>query len=486
MSLLQQKLLSLKDCSLEGVKNVTLNEFKSYEDIFRSSEKYIQEFSDSNQEIISVVLPNSIDYLEVMIACLMTGNIFNPIPFFTSDEELNRIFAYVNPRMLITTRKISTEIPNSILYYSPEEIKNNSTILDANFDKILIDGSDTASLYYSSGTTGSPKGVLYTHDNVFYLIESIIRGFGFSQETKHLSMLPFGHTASINYNIFPSLFLKSPMVIAESFSSIAPNFFKILSNEKINYTQVVPTIVYMLLKINYQIKDLDFNALMFLGCGSSILPLESQVQFEKKFGIRIGNLYGLSETGPTHIDDPRIDNWIPGTIGIPLDVNECKISEDSEILIKGKNVFSGYYKNTKLYNEVVKDGWFHTGDLVDFQSGKFIYKDRSKDLIIKGGINIVPAEVEEVLYMDEEILEAAVIGIFNEIHGEEIIAAVSLKSLNTDKEFIKARLYKLLSDNLSSYKHPIDILFLDSLPKTHSGKLKRREVRSLVQDEYNR
>ena len=225
---------------------------------------------------------------------------------------------------------------------------------------------------------------------------------------------------------------------------------------------------------------------MFLGCGSSILPLESQIQFEKKFGIKIGNLYGLSETGPTHIDDPRIDNWIPGTIGIPLDVNVCKISEDSEILIKGKNVFSGYYKNTKLYNEVVKDGWFYTGDLVDFKGGKFIYKDRSKDLIIKGGINIVPAEVEEVLYMDEEILEAAVIGIFNETHGEEVIAAVSLKNLNSDKEFIKARLYDLLSANLSSYKHPIDILFLDSLPKTHSGKLKRREVRSLIQDEYNR
>ena len=276
------------------------------------------------------------------------------------------------------------------------------------------------------------------------------------------------------------------MIIAESFSKIAPNFFKILSEEKINYTQVVPTIVYMLLKINYKIKDLDFNSLMFVGCGSSILPLETQNKFEEKFGIKIGNLYGLSETGPTHVDDPRADDWRPGTIGIPLDVNECKISKESEILIKGKNVFSGYYKNQKLYKKVVKDGWFYTGDLVSCQNGRHIYKDRSKDLIIKGGINIVPAEVEEILYINQDIYEAVVIGITHDIHGEEIIAAVSLKDASQDKSNVKSELYELLSKNLSSYKHPIDILFFDSLPKTHSGKLKRREVKRIVEDEYNR
>ena len=205
----------------------------------------------------------------------------------------------------------------------------------------------------------------------------------------------------------------------------------------------------MLLKIRYKVTNLDLSSLMFLGCGSSILPLESQLEFESKFNIKIGNLYGLSETGPTHIDDPRDENWVPGTIGIPLDVNECKIAKDSEILIKGKNVFVGYYKNKTLYDEVVKKGWFHTGDLVEYIDGRYIYKDRSKDLIIKGGINIVPAEIEEILYMDNEILEAAVIGLFNEVHGEEIFAAVSLRDENALKDEVKTRLYSLLSKNLS-------------------------------------
>ena len=486
MSLLQQKLLELRETSDKGVKDITHDTYRSYEEIFKRSERYSHEFSKSNQEIISVVLPNSIEYLEVMIACLMTGNIFNPIPYFTSDDELNRIFKYVKPRLVVSDRKKNSKKKNSISFINPEDIKDVSSDKENNFEDSSIEGSKIASLYYSSGTTGSPKGVLYSHDNVYYLIESIIRGFGFTKETKHFSILPFGHTASINYNIFPSFFLQSEMIIAESFTNIAPRFFKIISNEEINYVQVVPTIVYMLLKIRYKIDDLNLSSLMFLGCGSSILPLESQIQFEKKFNIRIGNLYGLSETGPTHIDDPRADDWIPGTIGIPLDVNECKLSEDSEVLIKGKNVFTGYYKNEALYDEVVKDGWFHTGDLADYENGKFIYKDRSKDLIIKGGINIVPAEIEEVLYMEEEVLESAVVGVFNEVHGEEIIAAVSLKDQKADQEAIKAKLYVLLASNLSSYKHPIDIIFLESLPKTHSGKLKRREVRSIAEDEYNK
>ena len=213
---------------------------------------------------------------------------------------------------------------------------------------------------------------------------------------------------------------------------------------------------------------------------------ETQNQFADRFGIKIGNLYGLSETGPTHIDDPRTDEWRPGTIGIPLDVNECKISKESEILIKGKNVFSGYYKNQKLYKKAVKDGWFYTGDIVGYENGRYIYKDRSKDLIIKGGINIVPAEVEEVLYMHNDVHEAAVIGVNHDVLGEEIMASISLKEDSVGKSDIKNELYELLSENLSSYKHPIDILFFDSLPKTHSGKLKRREVRRIIEDEHNK
>lgn len=483
MSFLQEKISILSGIQSEGVKDISHNLFKNYDQILIASQKYSSLMKDHEQEVVSVILPNSIEYIEVMIACINTGNIFNPIPFFTSDNELERILEYVEPKIVFTNRDLPENMKKDWQIHDPMHSQENN---HPKFERVRdSNGADIAALYYSSGTTGNPKGVLYSHDNVFYLIDSIIRGFDFSASTKHFSVLPFGHTASINYNIFPSLFCGSTLVIAEGFSSIAPQFFKILSEEKINYTQLVPTIVYMLLKISYKINKLDLSNLIFIGCGSSILPKETQIQFYEKFKIRIANLYGLSETGPTHIDDPRNDDWTPGTIGIPLDVNECKITDESEILIKGNNVFVGYYKNQELYEEVVNNGWFSTGDIVTFESGKYHYKDRSKDLIIKGGINIVPAEIEEILYSHKEVHEAVVTGINNKILGEEILASVTLKESSLSPSEIKSDLYKLLQENLSSYKHPIDILFFDTLPKTHSGKLKRREVRQIVEEKYN-
>lgn len=485
MTLLQQKIIALRGKKNNSVKDLSNAKSKSYDDIFNSSLSYAGRLSEHHQEIITVVLPNSIEYIEILLACILTGNIFNPIPFFTSDEELERILKYIDPKILISTKEFAGKPKLKGRAIKPNEFSKSSATFNPLSEAKII-GSEIAALYYSSGTTGSPKGVLYSHDNIFYLIKSINKGFGFNKDTKHLAILPFGHTASINYNIFPCLFNCSNLVIVESFSAIAPKFFKILSNEKINYTQLVPTVVYMLLKIKYELKGINLNSLLFIGCGSSILPIETQAQFKEKFGIKIGNLYGLSETGPSHVDDPRIDNWIPGTIGIPLDVNECKLSKSSELLIKGRNVFSGYYKNQTLYNEVVKDGWFSTGDLVEYKNGFYIFKDRSKDLIIKGGINIVPAEVEEILYMHKGIFEVAVVGIANDIHGEEVIAGVSIKDDFQENINIKSELYELLSKSLSPYKHPIDILFFESLPKTHSGKLKRMEVKKIIENEYNR
>ena len=486
MSLLQEKFYSLKDITDEGVKNISTGDFSTYSEIFIESEKYLDILSKYNSEIVSVVLPNSIVYFEVLIACILTGNIFNPIPYFTSDEELERIFKYVDSKLLITDRKILSNVNKSQLRIDPKKIKLEYQQLNIYSDLSLSEGSQIASLYYSSGTTGNPKGVLYSHDNIFHLIESIIRGFKFSKKSKHLSLLPFGHTASINYNILPCLFAKSSMVIAEGFSDISNKFFKVLSEEDIHYTQLVPTIVYLLLKINYKLEDLEFKNLIFIGCGSSFLPKDIQEKFEKKFGIKLANLYGLSETGPSHIDDPRSKNWEPGSIGINLDVNECKISKDSEILIKGKNVFCGYYKNENLYKKTVIDGWFHTGDLGAYENKKFFFKDRSKDLIIKGGINIIPAEIEEIIYKNSLVLEVVVVGLKDNVQGEEIFAAISLKNKNIDKKDLKIQIYEKLSKYLSSYKHPKKIFFLESIPKTLSGKLKRREVRKILENEHYR
>jgi len=479
MSKLQDKLIELKSASYSGVKELAGERTKNYSDIFQSSLVFAGALQKYDGEIITVVIPNSIDYIELMISCFVTGNIFNPIPYFTSPNELARILEYVNPKFVVTDRDDLSDVVDKGVVISLASLQSMPG--DIGSLKITpVGGDKVASLYYSSGTTGNPKGVMYSHDNIYHLIDSINRGFGFGSDTKHLTLLPFGHTASINYNLLPCLFNGSPLVIAESFSSVASQFFRILSDEQINYTQLVPTIVFMLLKIKYDCDDLDFSNLMFIGCGSSILPVEAQIKFKDLYGISIGNLYGLSETGPTHMDDPRQDDWKPGTVGVPLDVNECKLAEDSELLIKGKNVFVGYYKNKDLYEDVVKDGWFHTGDIVSCDNGVYEYRDRKKDLIIKGGINIVPGEVEEIIYRHAKVHEAVVVGIPDDIHGEEVVAAIVLKGEQGNHEDIKNELTRLVRGCLSSYKQPADYIFFTELPKTHSGKLIRRKVREMV------
>jgi long-chain acyl-CoA synthetase len=232
--------------------------------------------------------------------------------------------------------------------------------------------------------------------------------------------------------------------------------------------------------MNLPILDLDLTSLRFIGCGSSSLPMASQMEFMKKYLISVSNLYGLSETGPTHIDNPERENWTPGSIGEPLSVNKCKIANDGEILIKGSNVFIGYYKNSNLYNQVITDEWFHTGDLGKKIGKKYYFIERKKDLIIKGGVNIVPMEVEEELYKHCNTKECAVVAINNELYGEDVCAIVVKKS-NKDNKTMTKELKMLCRENLSNNKVPMHIFYVDKMPTTHSGKIMRREVRNMAE-----
>jgi long-chain acyl-CoA synthetase len=479
MSKLQDKLHELRQCDSSFASCLTTSSSMSYDELLDRALRAAEILDCEKQAIVSVVLPNSIEYLVTLLACLLSGKVFNPIPYFTSNEELARILAYVEPSIIITDKVDVFFSNDSVTVITPAEL-NQKTPLSF---QTLIDNSPEnalAALYYSSGTTGSPKGVLYSHENVFELIKSIVSDFGHTSKTKHFACLPFGHTAAINYNILPAFFTKSNLLIAESFMKIAPQFFRILAMEKVNYVQVVPTIILMLLKLKADIRNLDLSNLLYIGVGSSILPLESQIAFQEQFGIRLANLYGLSETGPSHFDDPTSKNWKPGSIGVPLSVNKCRLAKDSEIMLKGKNVFCGYYKNESLYQEVLKDGWFHTGDFGRYENGMFFYLDRKKDLIIKGGINILPAEIEELIYRENRVLEAVVAGVPDSLQGEDIGCAITLRDNTDSPEDVIQSIRAILSQTLSRYKHPTQFIVLGMMPKTLSGKLKRGDVRKIL------
>ena len=479
MSRLQKKLLELCAEQTNGVYCLSRETFITYAEICDSSRRFGSVLGDKKQQVISVLLPNSIEYIEVMVCSFLTGNIFNPIPYFMSDQEVDRLLTIIGPGVVLTDRnlELTTENKNKIV-----NVNKLSSIDPAFSYGDSDDESVIASLYYSSGTTGNQKGVLYSHENVFELVTSICSEFKFGRATHHLSLLPFGHTASINYNILPCLFTGSRLTIAASFQMIMARFFQIVAAKQINYVQIVPSVLHMLMKIGEDVSTLDLSCLPFIGCGSAILPKSSQIEFQTKFGIAVANLYGLSETGPSHIDDPRKEGWKPGSIGVPLAVNECRIGPDSELLIKGKNLFVGYHNNKKLYEEVVKDDWFHTGDFGYFEGGEWYFSDRKKDLIIKSGINIVPAEIEEVLVSHSGILEVAIVGLADAVHGEEIYGAISLKNKNAKHDSLGDEVIRLLGKSLSSYKFPKKVFIFEELPKTLSGKVMRKNVRELIKN----
>jgi len=435
-----------------------------------------------NKKIITTILPNSVGYIECFLGCMLKGSIFNPLPYFIQIQELDKVLKYVEPSLIITDR---TDVKES--FSDKYRVSDVESLTDNNsrFQDHVIDVNKPIALYYSSGTTGNPKGVLYSSNNMLSLISSIVRGFKFSDHDKQLAFLPFGHTASINYNILPALLTGCDLYISKGFEFLRSTFFSTLSNYKITYTEIVPTVLFMLNKLKIDVSKLNLSRLSFIGCGSSTLPLEAQKEFIDQYNICVGNLYGLSETGPTHIDDPREKNWQPGSIGFPLDVNECKVSDNGELLIKGDNVFIGYYKNQNLYQDVVINGWFCTGDLGNMENGRFYFSDRKKDLIIKGGINIVPMEIEEVIYKHSEILECVVVGREDNIHGEEVVA-VCVTNGSIAEENLSKEILEICREELSSYKIPRQIYFWRELPKTASHKLLRKDVREKINKSITR
>ena len=450
---------------------------KSFSQVYESALGLAAGLELEQGDRLTVILPNSSAWVEYFLASMIGGWIFSPLPHFVQVQELNKILAYVKPKAIVTDREdIHKNLGNE---YNVLKVYEKQTS-PKNYNRPNISENQAAALYYSSGTTGNPKGVIYSHKNMISLIASIIRGYKFSTEDKQFALLPFGHTASINYNILPALMVGCDLIISQGFEQLRQNFFKVLADQRITYTQIVPTILLMLNKLHLNNQGINLSQLQFIGCGSSTLPLTSQIEFMEMYGIKVANLYGLSETGPSHIDDPREPGWAPGSIGYPLDVNKCRIAEDGEILLKGENIFVEYYQNESLYKEVVNEGWFHTGDLGKKKNKKFYFTDRKKDLIIKGGINIVPMEVEEAIYLHPFVAECVVVGKFNKIHGEEIIAVV-VKTEDAPEDYqLNQEIKDCCKQKLSSYKVPNKVFFWESLPKTASKKLIRRKVREKI------
>jgi long-chain acyl-CoA synthetase len=344
---------------------------------------------------------------------------------------------------------------------------------------------DTAVVLYTSGTTGRPKGAELSHFNLLYNAEyTSTRLLPLTAETVALAVLPLFH--SFGQTVIQNAVFRvgGTLVLLPRFEPKAA--FELMQRHRVSLFGGVPTMYFALLH-HPDASGYDLSALALCVSGGSAMPVEVMRAFDAKYGVNILEGYGLSETSPVAtfnvLDRPKK----AGSIGLPIAGVELRLVDEDgrvideperpgEIWIKGPNVMKGYYKRPEATAECLKEGWFATGDIAQRdEDGYYYIVDRKKDMILRGGFNVYPREIEEVLYAHPAVLEAAVIGVPHESHGEEVKAVLALKpGVDATAEEIIA----YCKERLAAYKYPRLVELRDSLPKTATGKILKREMRS--------
>jgi long-chain acyl-CoA synthetase len=355
------------------------------------------------------------------------------------------------------------------------------------FDTRPTEPTDTAVILYTSGTTGRPKGAELTHANTVLNALSTLQLHGRPERgwDTHLVALPLFHSFGQTVQMNGGFGTGSTLVLLPRFDAKAA--LALMQSHDVTFFAGVPTMYWGLLGSLDESVDVERIADNLRVCvaGGSSLPVEIISDFKKRFGVDIKEGYGLSETSPVATFNPPDRESKPGSIGTPIwgvelklidrdwgDVTE--VGEVGEIAIMGYNIMKGYHDRPEATAEAIKDGWFRTGDLGRRdEDGYYYVVDRAKDMIIRGGMNVYPREVEEILMTHEGVSLAAVVGAPDERHGEEVRAFVIRTPGATVTE---DELVAWAKEQMAAYKYPRVVEFRDELPMTASGKILKREL----------
>ncbi len=358
------------------------------------------------------------------------------------------------------------------------------------FDTVAVDDDDTAVILYTSGTTGQPKGAELRHRNMHSnaIAGKDLFGADASRPDTYLCVLPLFHSFGQTVIQNAGFAYGGTVVMLPRFEADAA--LKTMAKEGVTFFAGVPTMYWGLLGAlpdsGVDVQALAAN-LRIAAAGGSALPVEVHKDFEKKFGVTILEGYGLSETSPVASFSPYGQEVRVGSIGVPIPGVEMKLinpepgswddaeGDVGEIAIKGPNIMKGYYDRPDATAEAIHDDWFRSGDLArKDEDGYYYIVDRSKDMIIRGGYNVYPREIEEVLMTHPAVSLAAVIGVPHESHGEEIKAVVIPEK---DVDVTPEELVEWSKEQMAGYKYPRIVELVDALPMTATGKILKRELK---------
>ena len=439
---------------------------------------------------VGLVLPNVPSFPVLFYGALAIGAVVVPmnpllkgreVKYYLEDSGASIVFAWKDmaaeaakgaSEVGIECVEVGLDFAKVLGQHDPDE-----QVVDRNDD-------DTVVLLYTSGTTGQPKGAELTHHsmntNAATSAETLV------QLTEHdvvMGCLPLFHVFGLTCGLNASILKGSCLTLIPRFD--AEKALEIVGRDHVTVFEGVPTMYAGMLHAVSADKA-DMSSLRTCISGGSAMPVEVMKNFEKKFDCIVLEGYGLSETSPVASFNQPGKERKPGSIGTEVRGVQMKVVGDDdedvaqgevgEIVIKGENVMKGYWGRAEDTAGAIKDGWFHTGDLAKIdEDGYYFIVDRKKDLIIRGGYNVYPREVEEALYEHASVAEVAVIGIPHDSLGEEVGAAVALKP---GEKVSEKDLQAFAKERLAAYKYPRAVWVVDELPKGPTGKILRREVRA--------
>ena len=439
---------------------------------------------------VGLMMPNVPYFPAIYYGILRAGGVVVPmnvllkgreVAFYLEDPGAKIVFAWGD--FAEAAEEGAEKAGTEVILVKPGEFEKLLAEQEPDRDVADRSAEDTAVILYTSGTTGKPKGAELTHANLHRNSVGVSSKLGeMGKDDVLLGALPlfhsFGQTCTMNSGVSVGATV-----------TMLPRFdpdkaLEIIGRDKVTIFQGVPT-MYNAMLHSASCDSADCSSLRLCMSGGAAMPAELMRAFEEKFGCMILEGYGLSETSPVasfnHPDKERK----PGSIGTPIegvemqvwddDGNEVDQGEVGEIVIRGHNIMKGYWNRDDANKEAITDeGWFRTGDMAKMdEDGYFFIVDRKKDLIIRGGYNVYPREIEEVLYEHPAIQEAAVVGVPHDELGEEVGAAVVLKdgeSLDADE------LKSYVKEQVAAYKYPRRVWFVDELPKGPTGKILKREI----------
>jgi long-chain acyl-CoA synthetase len=438
---------------------------------------------------VGIMLPNVPYFGLAYYGVLRAGGVVVPmnvllkareVKFYLSDSGAKHVFAWHD--FLTDAEPGAREAGTEVIAVRPGEFERLLAEAPRQAEDVPREESDTAVILYTSGTTGTPKGAELTH---FNMLANCLHGgselVDVSERDVVLGALPlfhsFGQTCCLNTAVRVGACL-----------TMIPRFdpgkaLEIIERDRVTLFDGVPTMYHAML--NHPERDrYDTSCLRLCVSGGSAMPVEVLRSFETAFRCIILEGYGLSETSPVASFNQRGRERKPGSIGTPIPGVEMKVVDDEgneipggevgEIVIRGHNVMKSYWNRPDATAEVLKDGWLYTGDMATVDDdGYFFIVDRKKDMIIRGGYNVYPREIEEVLYEHPGVLEAAVIAVPDTALGEEVGAAVVLRDgSDVDADEIRA----FVKERVAAYKYPRHVWFADELPKGATGKVLKREI----------